>query len=337
VNKLTVFVGLTSTNRKPRTVDVELLIDGKSAAIKSVLLNAASETVTGEQKKEGELGSVDAKPLEKVLKPATGGAVFQFDRYEGGIAQVRLRAPNLNQPLEDVALDIDDQAWVVLPPAKRLNIALVTGGNMFLRLAMEGLPSASVDILQPPEFEKKLRDGSSSKYDCIVTENYLPGKEFINGTLGLPKGRWLVLGAIPGGGSGLIAGTNAGVSKFVDWKREHPALRQVNLDEPTIGELPVVTIAAGSPAVAIAQTDRGPGMFFMASLDTRAIVIPWDFNKSDWPYNLSFVIFLASATRALGDDSIGESFEGRQIQPNSVISDHLPDGVTDVRLFGPSG
>ena len=56
---------MSSTDRKPRNVDVELLIDGKSAAIKAVEMDAATETVTGEARKEGELGSADAKPLTK--------------------------------------------------------------------------------------------------------------------------------------------------------------------------------------------------------------------------------------------------------------------------------
>ncbi len=337
VNKLTIFVGMSSTDRKPRNVDVELLIDGRPAAIKAVEMDAAIETVTGEDRKEGELGSAEAKPLTKTVKPSANGAVFQLDRYEGGVAHVRLRTPNLDSPLENDVLDTDDQAWAILPPAKRLSLALVTNGNMFLRLAMEGLPNAKVDVLSVEEFEKRMRASGTLTYDCVVLESYLPPKDLINGSLGLPKGRWLVLGAVPGGESGLIAGSTAGRSKFTEWKRDHPALRQVNLDEPTIGELPVVTVAPGAPVTILAETDRGPGMFFLASLDTRAIVVPWDFNKSDWPYNLSFVIFLASSTRALGDDAAGEGFNGRQLQPNSVLSDRLPGNASDVKFKGPEG
>ncbi len=336
--KLTIFVGIESTDRSPRAIDVELTINGQPAAIKSVQIPAATVARTGEEKKEGSEGSSDARPVTEVVKSGSGGVVFQLDRYEGGLATVKLRTPGTDTAPTDDVFSIDDQASIVLAPAKKLRLAMVSGGNLFLRTALEGIPTAKFDSYAPADFESKLRAGTLPEYDCVVLDGYTPPKELCTGSAGLPPGRWLLLGSAPQPSSGMIVGLPQGAAKFIEWKKEHPALRQVNLDEPTVGDLPLVTITPGTSAVAIANTDKGPGIVFVGSIDTRAVVVPFDVAKSDWPFNLSWVIFLASSTRALGDDAAGASGISTQaLQPNNILSDRIPQGASNARIRIPGG
>jgi hypothetical protein len=335
--KLTIFVGIESTDRSPRIVDAELTINGKPAAIKSVQIPAATVSRTGEEKQEGALGSTDARPVANVVKTGSTGVVFQLDRYEGGLATVKLRASGTDSPPADDVLAVDDQASLVLAPAKKLRIAMVSSGNLFLRTALEGLPTAKFDSYATADFESRLRARTLPEYDCIVLDGYTPPKELCTGSAGLPPGRWLLLGTAPQSTSGMTVGLPQGAAKFIEWKKEHPALRQVNLDEPTIGDLPLVTIVPGSSAMAIANTDKGPGIILVASIDTRAIVVPFDVAKSDWPFNLSWVIFLASSTRAIGDDAAGAGTNMQALQPNSILSDRIPQGASNARIRIPGG
>jgi hypothetical protein len=335
--KLTIFVGIESTDRSPRIVDAELTINGKPAAIKSVQIPAATVSRTGEEKQEGALGSTDARPVANVVKTGSTGVVFQLDRYEGGLATVKLRASGTDSPPADDVLAVDDQASLVLAPAKKLRIAMVSSGNLFLRTALEGLPTAKFDSYATADFESRLRARTLPEYDCIVLDGYTPPKELCTGSAGLPPGRWLLLGTAPQSTSGMTVGLPQGAAKFIEWKKEHPALRQVNLDEPTIGDLPLVTIIPGSSSMAIANTDKGPGIILVASIDTRAIVVPFDVAKSDWPFNLSWVIFLASSTRAIGDDAAGAGTNLQALQPNSILSDRIPQGASNARIRIPGG
>lgn len=336
--KLTIFVGIESTDRTPRTIDAELTINGQPAAIKSVQIPAATVARTGEEKKEGSEGSADARPVAEVVKSGSSGVVFQLDRYEGGLATVKLRSPGSDTAPTGDVFPIDDQASIVLAPAKKLRLAMVSGGNLFLRTALEGLPTAKFDSYSTADFESRLRARTLPEYDCVVLDNYSPPAELCTGSAGLPPGRWLLLGSAPQPSSGMVVGLTQGAAKFIEWKKEHPALRQVNLDEPTIGDLPLVTITPGGSSLAIATTDKGPGIVFVGSIDTRAVVVPFDVAKSDWPFNLSWVIFLASSTRALGDDAAGVSgLTTQALQPNNILSDRIPQGATNARIRVPGG
>ncbi|MFG0286087.1 MAG: VWA domain-containing protein [Phycisphaerales bacterium JB039] len=164
-DQLSIFVGLQSTARQSRTVDVELLINGVSTAVRSALLDAAEIQTT----------VTDADTVVETLAPATGGVVFETRRPEGAFVTVALRrADGAAEPLDD--LIVDDVAWIVAPPAKRLAIALVMppAGNLFLREAVSGLPIASLRILTPDEYEALAARAETGQFDVIIFDRWLP-------------------------------------------------------------------------------------------------------------------------------------------------------------------
>jgi hypothetical protein len=326
-NRLSVFVGLQNTAKEARKVDVEIQVDGTVAGIKSVDLPAATlEMVSGDQPAAPKLADGSPAPDTRKLSPGIGGAVLQLDRPQGGIVTVHASVP------ADDALSTDDTAWIVVPPAKNLAVAIVTKGDLFLGSALEGLPGGKAPVIYSPEqYEAARTANKMSEYDVIVLDRYLPTmpKDSPNP---LPQGRYLVFGVVPGGPQGLIDKGPGDSTQFVDWLRDHPVLRGISLDAPFIGASRLVEIPKGAAAKALAFDSNGPDIIELSAAESRAIVVPFDLLESDWWRHVSFVVFLAQAVQYLGDEGAGL---GQMVQPGGVLTDRLPPGAKDVRVTLP--
>jgi hypothetical protein len=310
-NKLSIFVQLQSTDRQARNVEVECRIDGVVAGIKTVDMPAAK--VPG----PGEGGGPGARAV-----PAVSGAVFNLDRPQGGIVTVHMTPPSGD------TLGTDDTAWLVVPPAKKLAVAVVTKGNIFIADALASLPLSELRAMTPEEYEKA-RTSDKFNYDVVVLEGYLPQmpKE---ATSPLPPGRYLVLGAVPTGPGALVdKGVLETPSGFLDWSHDHPTLRNVALDAVNIARPRPVEIPKGSAAVTLATADTGPAILELSMGDSRSIIVTFNVTESDWPFQPSFVVFMAQAVGFLGDDSSGV---GQMVQPGGVLSDRLPPDAREVSV-----
>lgn len=362
--KLSIYVAVQSTARTPRSVDVELLIDENIAGIKSVDLPAATLPLEGGQPSAAPSGQAGAQtpppggqaadgsatpsstPATTSTKPrpvpAGNGVVFTLDRREGAVAEVRLRtsppgaAVARSMPVD--ALAEDDRGWLVIPPAKKLSVAVVTAGNLFLSSALGGLPLAKLDTLSPAEYQRRVRSGRTGEYDVIILDGVLPdatAEAPLNPATGLPPGRFLVMNAAPT--PALIDRGRAPSSGIVDWVRDHPALRYLSLDSLLIAESRLVDIAPQSGGRALVLSDRGPAVIELASAESRAIVVPFDVAQSTWPFEVSFVIFLASSVNYLGDTAATTGASARMVQTGSTLSDRLPTGASNARIEVPGG
>ena len=121
-NEVQIYVGVQSTDPKKRTVDVQLEIDGLVASVRPLTL-------------EGTPNASD---------PAIAGLLFRIVRAEGAVVTARLVTQD--------ALLSDNIASRVLAPAKRISVAVVTTGNLFLRAAARSLEVSRVDFLTPAQF-----------------------------------------------------------------------------------------------------------------------------------------------------------------------------------------
>lgn len=322
INRLSVFVALQNTSKEDRKVDVEIQVDGTVAGIKAVDLPAAKlEDINGDQAaKPGEAAA--AAPVQK-LSAGIGGAVLTLDRPQGGIITV-----HANVPSED-ALSTDDTAWIVVPPAKDLAVAIVTKGNLFLGSALEGLPGGKPPVIYgPDQYEAARSANKMGEFDVIVLDGYLPTMPKDSATP-LPPGRYLIMGAIPGGPQGLIDKGPGEATQFVDWSRDHPALRGLSLDAPFIGKSRVVEIPKGAAARPLAFDGNGPDIVELSAAESRAIVVTFDLTETDWWRHVSFVVFLAQAVQYLGDEGSGL---GQMVQPGGVLTDRVPPNSTKLRV-----
>ncbi len=382
---LSVFVALTSTMPAARQVDVELLVDGAVVAIKQVTVPPATTAISGGETGEPQAsdaaageGAPPAGATPPRPTPGTAGIVFPMERSEGAVMQVRLRGLDSTSqtPVAELdALDADNRAWLVVPPAKRMSVAVVTRGNLFISAALKGLPLARHEQMSPEEFTAVLKSGKAGEFDVIVLDAWLPPVGA--GEVGLPPGRYVVLGEVPSG-AGLIDRGKGPPSIFMDWSRQHPVMRNVTLDPVIIAESRLVDVrsrndtpptapaeeesngktdadagkaakgaatnAAGQPLVespgaslVIAETDQGPGIVESTGQDWRAVVVPFDVARSNWPFDVSFVVFLASAVDYIGGGQGGASGLDRLVRPGEVISARLPAGADDARAKTPEG
>ena len=318
-SRLSVFVGLQNTAVQAKKVDVEIQVDGQVAGIKSVDLPAAAS--------DNPVGTVVPAGTAVKLSPGLGGAVLTLDRPQGGIVAV-----HANVGAED-SLSVDDTAWIVVPPAKNLAVAIVTRGNLFLVTALEGLPGGKAPVIYTPEQYEVARAGNKlAEFDVIVLHDYLPTMPK-DSTSPLPPGRYLVMGAVPTGPYGLIDKGKSDPTQFVDWARDHPALRGVSLDAPTIVKSHAIDIPKSAAARVLAFDGNGASIVELSAPESKSIVVPFDFMDSDWAIQLSFVLFLAQSVQYLGDDGSGL---GQMVQPGGVLTDRIPLDAKTVKVRLPN-
>ncbi|HEX8875684.1 MAG TPA: VWA domain-containing protein [Phycisphaerales bacterium] len=352
-NALSFFVGLQNSDPAERTVDVELVVEGSVAAIKQVTMPGATKPVTDggtgpaaptPSETESNTGANAPTPSDQQrttpdLNPGVGGVVFNVEREDALLAEIRLRAPTGSGGDLD-RFPTDDRVYVNAGPAKRLRVAIVTNGSLFLSSALAGLPLAELRTIAPAEFNTQVEKGGLPAADVIILDGVLPPAGNVAPAAGLPAGRFLILNAVPQPKSAgpqspapITDKGKSGNATIVDWQRTHPALRNVGLDSVFIAESRDVEVRPGSTAVSLARTERGPAIVELASGATRALIVPFDIGATNWPLDVSFVVFLASAIDYLGGESLAGSTDTPQM--GSTISERLPAGATDIRLIAP--
>lgn len=339
-DELAIYVAIESTGRTPRTVDVQLsLADRDVLGIQTVTLPPATRTIEEVQTPEvapaggatppgaasadgGEEGDNREPVVIERWQPSSSGVVFNLTRAEAGMFSVRLlpRPPESGVvPPEDV-LPVDDAAWLAVSPARQLAVAIVTNGNMFLR-GLEGLPLARLETYAPAAW-KALAVSAQAEFDVVILDRWLP-----NGPL--PPGRFLVLGMAPTTDTGIVDRGPAGEGSYgviLDWRREHPVMAELGLDAIEISRPRTVELVEDAPTRPLADGDFGPAVLEFSKDQTRALIVPFDPVMSTWPFDVSWVVFLAAAVDYLGHDA-GSSLANRQIQPGVVLSDSLPRGA----------
>lgn len=373
-SKVTLYAGITNTSTQERNVDVELLIDGVTAQIQPAKVPGASVTNAA---KPGDAETISNDPtVERETKvfeqrrPGSSGVTFRLDRAEGMLAQVRLRAPGSgDRPVDDV-LRVDDRAWVVVPPAERMSVAIVGRENMFLRLALEGLPLAKLERYSVAEWEKLWQEGRAGAYDVVILDGVIPnvGQQIVEvktatpaasatpgtttppaattppagtGTANaagisrpLPPGKYLVFGMVPSGLGLTDKGPTGSTATIIDWSRDHPITRNLVMDSLQISSFREVVVDPAAGMTKLAYAEKGPAIIEAVKGDTHALIAPFDYMESTWPLDLSFVVFVASTVNYLGGE-IGGKLDARSLEPGAELTDRLPIGVNEARIDGP--
>jgi len=116
-----------------------------------------------------------------------------------------------------------------------------------------------------------------------------------------------------------------------DWRRDHPALRNVGLENLVLAD--PLPMRVGESAREIVTSSSGPAMAEVTHGAVRAIVAAFDITETNWPFEVGFVVFMASAVRTLGD--IDPSLDSETIAPGETLTQRLPGNARDVRVRGP--
>ena len=316
--KLSVFVGVQSTDSIARRVDAELIIDGSPVSVRSV-----------------ELPPAEIDPLTGTAEPSTGGVVFELEEPNGVMATVQLDTSSGDNPEADL-FATDNRGTLIIPPAKQAAVALVTTGNFFIREAFLGFPLSRFQVISPSEYESSRGNGAMGAFDLVVFDGYLPKPNDAGEVL--DPGRYLILGAPLVGPLGVEdKGVGPG-STIIDWRRTHPILRDLTLDGLVLAETRSIEIPEDSGVVSLAETATGTAIFETSNADVRAICVPFDIGKTNWPFEVSFIVFLASTVDYLATQSTTDIDQNtRQLVPGAVLSDRLPINSASVRVRLPDG
>lgn len=320
--KLSVFVGVQSTDPNPRSIDAELLVGGAVVSVRAVKLEGAQvNSQTGQR------------------EASTGGVVFELVEPNGVVVGVRLATGFGEGGSSGGGLDVlgtDNRGTLIVPPAKQANVALVTTGSLFLREALRGLSISDLLVITPSEYEQMREDGETSAIDLFVFDSVLPKAG--EGGVVFEPGRYLVVGDVYTGPGGVVDNGEGPGTQIINWRRTHPLLRDLTLDAVVIGKSRTIEIPDGSELVSLAETTEGPAIVEMSTGDVRAVMVGFDPKFSNWPFDVSFVVFLASAVDYLGTQ-VGTDIDvnARQLSPGYVLADRVPTDAGSIRVTLPDG
>jgi hypothetical protein len=249
----------------------------------------------------------DLKSVRKVkAAPNAGiGTIFEVEKPVPEIVEVRLSWP------DDLAAD--DRAWFVVRQ-ERTKLLLAGAGNFFLERAVAQVKDA--EAFRAEDLSKS----SLGEYAAVVIDGVVPEA--------LPEGRYLVFGGVPKW-EGIQAGPEIAQPGVVDWNRRHPVMRHLDPSELSVKASPKLTLPGF--AVPLLETTGSALAFAWEKGRTRAVVVPFRLQDSDWPLRLSFPLFLSNAIDWLRD-------EGKTApRPGEPLRVRLADDESEAEVTGPGG
>ena len=281
-----VFARLANFGPEPISTDVQLTVDGqvRGTATDLVLLperwNDPDFKKTKEQEKLRAKDSVNFQKIELMT-----AAVLRLEQ------------------MKKDALASDDVAMVVVPPPKAMSVLLVTDGNYFLQRALDAMNLQHPDTLSPVAYEEK----KPQTYDVLIFDRYEP--KFMPAS-----GNFLWFGALASGLKLKVMkqGNETVIVKdtmVLDWKREHPILRGLQLGKMYVGE--AIKLQVPIETETLVEGFKAPLVLLHREGRTTHLVCTFDLLQSNWPLRLSFPIFMHNALQylALGTDmDVRESF-----------------------------
>ncbi|MEE2971890.1 MAG: hypothetical protein VX672_02090, partial [Planctomycetota bacterium] len=302
--RIQVFVAVENPDPEPRSIDLQLAVDGSVRSITPEPL---------------EIPAARDDPQVGWLPGRRQLAFTPIEQSRGAVIEASI--------LGEDGLASDDVAALVVPPARSLRVALVGRNRPVLRSLLEGMPLESLELLTPERFLAQLEEDSGDGWDLVILADVeLP-------LAALPPGRYLSFGRTPPAAGLDEYGeptSNAIVRKTRD---SHPILRMVNLDDLFVGSMRKVVPGPG--VVVLVDSGDGPLVLESDRGGVRLVHVTFDPLDSNWPYLRSFVNFTANAVDHLGNAD--DALTAKAGEPGFPISTRIPRGSNEVTLTPPGG
>jgi hypothetical protein len=225
--------------------------------------------------------------LERQLDLAPGQEEVVVAELKGslqGVAQAEIE-------VED-ALALDNRAYGVFSATAQTWVLVVGEGNYFLEQLLTSLPGVHVNIA--PEV-------SPESLPQLLEANHLL---IFNGVQPPPlqRGNYWLINTVPQDDRLLTQGRVA-QPQVIDWKREHPLLRFVDLAELRIEEALVLKPQAGAQSLV-----DGDGYSLMSLIEQpslRIVTLGFDLMQSDLPLRVAFPVLLHNLLQWVSPDADG--------------------------------
>ncbi len=255
-------------------------------------------------------GELVEAPRPLTVKPGeTSPQVFFATQTNDGVFTLR-------STLKD-DLAADNEASIVSLLPHPVNVLLVTTGNRLLEKALHLAPNVQLTTAAT-----LLDDGSA--YDVVVLDGVVPPV--------WPTGNVLAINVMQT--NWFEGATPAENPAIVDWRPTHPVLRYVNFDNVHIATNLVVKTP--SWGVSLVDSQLSPLIVGGDLGRQRILWIGFDVLESDWPWRVSFPVFMANAMDWLNPATIrnnqllvhaGDPFRLALTQPVKTAQITLPDGT----------
>jgi Ca-activated chloride channel homolog len=260
---------------------------------------------------------LETRPLT-IPAGETSPQVFRINQLRDGVITARLTGK------DDLA--VDNQASVVSLLPKPVKVLLVSKGNRLLEKALRAVPSVELagatDLTDPAE-----------GFDFVVLDSVTPTV--------WPKGNVLAIHVVNTNWIESVKREEG--PPIVDWKSAHPLLRYVGFDNVRVLE----SLTARTPTWAVSLVESPQTTLILAGElgRQRIIWIGFDVLDSEWPWRVSFPIFIANAVDWLnpanartGQLSVkaGDPFRLPLLESTPSAQVTLPDGTTRALKLDPT-
>ncbi len=246
------------------------------------------------------------------LEPSVRRAVvLPFSHNGGGTVRATV----------DVRDDLasDNVAWAVLPPPRKIDVLLVSPGNLFLEKVLKTDPQVALEVKTPDQYQ-----GGMGEADIVILDSQSPAR--------VGPGRYVFVNTVPSDVPIEVLGR---IEKptVMDWDRAHPVMRHVEFAKVAIEEgLRIRPLAAGRPLV---EAVGGPLIYALEEPERKALFIGIDLFKTDLPLRVAFPLILSNSLRWLHPAGLDQA--SMQLAAGQPILLPVAHGVSSITVTTPSG
>jgi Ca-activated chloride channel homolog len=274
------------------------------------LVNYSGETQSFTLKLE--LDGVQIADKALTLEPnIRRSVVLPFSHTGGGTLKASI------DTRDDLASD--NVAYAVLPPPRKIQVMLVSRGNLFLEKVLRTDPQVALDVRTPDQYQ-----GGMGEADIVVLDSTSPPR--------VGPGRFFFVNVVPSDVPLEVLGRLERPT-IMDWDRAHPVMRHVELAKVAIEDaLRIRPLAPGRPLV---EATGGPLIYALEEQERKAIFIGFDLFKTDFPLRVAFPLILSNSLRWLHPAALDQS--SLQLATGQPILLPVEHGVSSVTVTTPSG
>jgi len=294
-DEVQVFLSLSNSGDEEKTVDVELRIDGIPVGVQQVLIPKMQNDVLG-----------------------TASLVFvPFSMPQSGIIQARV--------LHHDVLAIDNQASLVIPPAKDLKVLLSEIGPPIVQTVLKGMPLQELKVVNESELQSMIDSGESSDFDVIVSRGV-----HLNS---ISRGNYFMFGEPP---------PITSLESFVDGesqvmivaKEGHPVMRFVRYEDIVVMKGHDVVLDQSTEV--LLEGSHWPAILTLRENGVHLIYVSFDPIQSNWPYLRSFPFFVFNGIQFLGHQGDVLTAKSKQVGEAILESNNTMSGA-GTQIIEPDG
>lgn len=197
--------------------------------------------------------------------------------------------PHLGEPVEEAIaeikldddLEVDNKAYTVMDPSKKIWVLLVSPGNYFLETVLKAFPNVLVNKIKT--VNAAFWDEQVQRHDIVILDRVsAPSTK---------TGRFFFIDAYSPDLPIKKVGST-GNPAILDWARVNPITANLDLSGLQIESASVVTTA---PEVTVIAESEETGLLFSYEADgLKAVFLGFDFMKSDLPLKVAFPVLMGN-------------------------------------------